>query len=222
VKLLTAILLLTIWASGQTTSGSQPSEDGSWLFGLQTFPELKFSATMLPAGGLAVLNASISVDKNRGVHEVTVSPSGMQLTDPAAKAVKNWRFLPGHAGQLKCHICLGKLDDGQGVGLPCYVYGPETAAHLRLRWSSSGDLRIESNEFHPSRSTIGQDQSGVHWVFARILIGEDGLVTDARSSGNYLERRVAKEMTGTIRFRPVHLSGHPVEMVTDLGVPASQ
>jgi hypothetical protein len=222
VKLLTAILLLTTWASGQTISGSQPSDDGSWLFALQAFPELKFSATMLPAGGLVVLDTSLSVDKNGGVHDVTVSPGVMQLTDAAVKGVKNWRFLPGHAGQLKCHICLGKLDDGQGIGLPCYVYGPESAAHLRLRWFSSGDLRIESNGFHPSRSTIGQDQTGVRWIFARILIGEDGLVTDARSSGNYIERRVAKEMTGTIRFRTVHLSGHPVEMVTDIGVPASQ
>jgi hypothetical protein len=220
VKLLTAMLVLTTWAWGQGQSNSQPGDDGSWLFALKGFPELRFDRTMLPASGLVLLDASLSVDKNGRVHDVAVTPGGGALSDSAAKSVKNWHFLPGQAAQLKCHICLGQLDDGQGIGLPCYIYGPETAAHLRLRWSSSGTLSIQSNEFHPSLSPLAQAQSPkVAWVFANILIAEDGLVIDSRSTGDSIQRELAKQMTGTIRFRPVHLSGHPVEMVADFGMP---
>jgi hypothetical protein len=221
------MLLLTICVWGQAEPRVPADSEGVWLFKLRKFPHVKFSRTILPPGGLAVLDATLSVDTKGNVHDVVVTPNSGPLYDSAARTVKAWQFAPGPATQVHGHLCLGRLDDGQGIGLPCHIYGPETAARLRLRWVSSDDLFIESNDFHPSLSVRAQHTlymrgKDLLWLFAQILIAEDGTVIDAQSSDDPLQQDLAKQMKGKIRYRPVHLTGHPVEVVAHFATPVSR
>jgi hypothetical protein len=191
---------------------------------LKEFSELKFPANMLSSSEPILLSVTGSVDGKGRVHSAVVSPTGTPFSDAATKTVQKWRFTQGFAGELKAHICIGRQDDGQGIGLPCYVYGPETSAHLRLLFFSSSDLKIET-PFRPHLSALAQakirsdpNHSGV-WAGAMVLIGEDGSVLEARSSGEIVDQELASQMKATLRFRPVHLSGHVVEAVAFVFLP---
>jgi hypothetical protein len=180
---------------------------------------------MLPSTEPILLSVTGSVDGKGRVHGAVVSPAGTPFSDAAIKSVQKWRFTQAFAGDLKAHICLGRQDDGQGIGLPCYVYGPETAPHMRLLFFSSTDLKIES-PFTPRVSArayakIHSDPNHSQvWAAATVLIGENGSILEARSSDEIVAKELAAQMKETLRFRPVHLSGHVVEAVAYIFMPA--
>jgi len=222
LKSLIVFLVLIPSISLHAQPGSQPTEDGSWLFNLKDFSELKFPASMLPPGDPVLLDITLSVDEKGRVHNSVVTPTGTPFSDPAAKAVQKWRFTAGHSGEIKAHFCLGRQDDSQGIGLPCYVYGPEKSRHLRLLLFSSSDLKIES-PFNPvlshlawSRVNSASNRTNVLWAHAKVVIGEDGSVVEAQTSDDIVDQDLAKSMKQSLRFRPVHLSGHVVEVVAYL------
>jgi hypothetical protein len=92
--------------------------------------------------------------------------------------------------------------------------------HLRLLLLSSSDLKIES-PFDPvlshlAWSRVTSDGTQELWAHAKVLIGEDGSVVEAQTSGDIVDQELAKDMKQTLRFRPVQLSGHAVEVVAPI------
>ena len=220
LKSLILIQVLTPLISFQNHPDSQPVQDGSWLFALKGFSEIKFPASMLPSNDPLLLDVTLTTDEKGRVHSPVVTPTGTPFSDAAVNTVQKWRFTPGHSGDLKAHICLGRDDNGHGIGLPCYVYGPEKESHLRVLLFSSSDLKIES-PVKPALSALAEgwvrakgDQ--VLWAHARVLICEDGSVAEAQTSGDIVDQELARDMKRSLRFRPVHLSGHTVEAVADV------
>lgn len=128
LKSLIVILVLIPSISSQTQTESQPIEDGAWLFALKDISELRFPASMLPSSDPVLIGVTLSIDEKGRVHNTIITPADTPFSDAATKAVQKWRFMPGHRAELKAHICLGRQDDGKGIGLPCYVYGPESSA----------------------------------------------------------------------------------------------
>ena len=134
----------------------------------------------------------------------SITPADTPFSDAATKAVQKWRFMPGHRAELKAHICLGRQDDGKRIGLPCYVYGPESSAHLRLLFLSSSDLQIES-PFDPVLSHLAWSRvtsAGTQelWAHAKVLIGEDGSVVEAQTSSDIVNQELAKDMKESLRL----------------------
>jgi hypothetical protein len=218
VKQVIILLILVLQTCALAQSGSPSGDDGSWLFALKDFSELKFPASMLPSSDPVLLDVALSIDDKGRVHNTAVSPADTPFSEAAAKSVQKWRFAPKHSGELKAHICLGRQDDSQGIGLPCYVYGPEQSPHLRVLLMSSRDLSIESPlRVHLSAlalARLGSKDDRVLWAHANVLIGEDGSVVEARASREIVDQDLARSIKQSLRFRPIHLSGRAVEAVT--------
>jgi hypothetical protein len=69
-------------------------------------------------------------------------------------------------------------------------------------------------------SRVLSNHAQVLWAHAKVLIGEDGSVVEAQTSGDIVDQELAREMKRSLRFRPVHLSGHAVEAVAYIFMPA--
>lgn len=224
MKIFVIILVLIPLIPSQTEAQSKPTDNGAWLFALTDFSEMKFPAGMLRSSDPVILDVALSVDGKGRVRHAIVNPASTAFSDAATKTAQKWRFSTGIEGELRAHICFGRQDDGQGIGLPCDVQ-EEPTPHLRILLFSSKDLRIESplkpDLSAAARARILRNPPRGLWAHAKVLIGEDGSVLEAHVSGDIVDQDFARSMKESLRFRPIHLNGHAVEAVAYIFMPAN-